>query len=111
MILKLLQILGLQPRISKKFLTVGQNNFGNKIPFRLGFSFFIFRFLKFKARNLFFAQDHKYTCALSTIHSFFHAGKNTSDIGAVVVLKVGNTEKQSYNKMIKHFFLNFPACF
>ena len=29
-----LQILGLQPRISKFFLTVGQNNFGNKIPFR-----------------------------------------------------------------------------
>ena len=28
-----LQILGLQPRISKFFLTVGQNNFGNKIPF------------------------------------------------------------------------------
>ena len=38
---KFLQILGLQPRISKVFLnhqnnfflTVGQNNFGNKIPF------------------------------------------------------------------------------
>merc|ERR1711997_1210896 len=38
---KFLQILGLQPRISKFFsitrtfffLTVGQNNFGNKIPF------------------------------------------------------------------------------
>ena len=41
MISKVLQILGLQPRISKVFsrsleqffLTVGQNNFGNKIPF------------------------------------------------------------------------------
>ena len=41
MISKILQILGLQPRISKLFswslkqffLTVGQNNFGNKIPF------------------------------------------------------------------------------
>ena len=40
-ILKILQILGLQPQISKVFsrslelffLTVGQNNFGNKIPF------------------------------------------------------------------------------
>ena len=41
MIPKFLQILGLQPRISKVsldhyveqfFLTVGQNNFGNKIP-------------------------------------------------------------------------------
>ena len=38
---KNLQIFGLQPRISKDFsqsldqffLTVGQNNFGNKIPF------------------------------------------------------------------------------
>ena len=38
---KFLQILGIQPRISKDFsqslaqffLTVGQNNFGNKIPF------------------------------------------------------------------------------
>ena len=29
---KILQILGLQPRISKVFLTEGQNNFGNKIP-------------------------------------------------------------------------------
>ena len=28
---KILQILGLQPRISKVFHTVGQNNFGNKI--------------------------------------------------------------------------------
>ena len=41
MISKILQILGLQPQISKvfslsqeqSFLTVGQNNFGNKIPF------------------------------------------------------------------------------
>ena len=33
MISKNLQILGLQPRISKAFLTLGQNNFGNKIPF------------------------------------------------------------------------------
>ena len=42
MISKLLQILSLQPQISKVFhdrsleqffLTVGQNNFGNKIPF------------------------------------------------------------------------------
>ena len=37
MISKILQILGLQPRISKSleqfFLTVDQNNFGNKIPF------------------------------------------------------------------------------
>ena len=41
MISKILQILGLQPRISKVFsqsleqffLTVGQNNFGNKLPF------------------------------------------------------------------------------
>ena len=32
MITKNLQILGLQFRISKVFLTVGQNNFGNKIP-------------------------------------------------------------------------------
>ena len=32
MISKFLQILGLQHRISKVFLTVGQNNFGNKIP-------------------------------------------------------------------------------
>ena len=32
MISKILQILGLQPRISNFFLTVGQNNFGNKIP-------------------------------------------------------------------------------
>ena len=37
--LKILQILGLQPQISKKntlehyFLKVGQNNIGNKIPF------------------------------------------------------------------------------
>ena len=31
---KILQSLGLQPRISKVFLTVGQNNFGNKIPFQ-----------------------------------------------------------------------------
>ena len=46
MILKFLQILNLQPRISnvflnhKKnfFLTVGQNNFGNKIPFLWNFS-------------------------------------------------------------------------
>ena len=32
---KILKILGLQPRISKEqyFLTVGQKNFGNKIPF------------------------------------------------------------------------------
>ena len=43
MISKILQILGLQPRISKVFsrsleqffLTVDQNNFGNKIPFPL----------------------------------------------------------------------------
>ena len=35
MISKILQILGIQPRISKFFLTVGQNNFGNKIPFLL----------------------------------------------------------------------------
>ena len=35
MISKILKILGLQPRISKVFLTVGQNNFGNKIPFLL----------------------------------------------------------------------------
>ena len=35
MIAKFLQILGLQPRISLErfFITVGQNNFGNKIPF------------------------------------------------------------------------------
>ena len=41
MISKILQILSLQPRISKVssrsleqfFLTVGQNNFGNKVPF------------------------------------------------------------------------------
>ena len=44
MISKILQILGLKSRISKVFpqsleqffLTVGQNNFGNKIPFLLG---------------------------------------------------------------------------
>ena len=48
---KILQILGLQPRISKVFprslefffLTVGQNNFGNKIPF-LTYSLRFFRF-------------------------------------------------------------------
>ena len=38
MISKILQILGLQPRsfsrsVEQFFLTVGQNNFGNKIPF------------------------------------------------------------------------------
>ena len=33
MISKILQILCLQPRIEHFFLTVGQNNFGNKIPF------------------------------------------------------------------------------
>ena len=30
-----MQILGLQPWISKVFLTVGQKNFGNKVPFLL----------------------------------------------------------------------------
>ena len=33
LISNILQILGLQHQISKVFLTVGQNNFGNKIPF------------------------------------------------------------------------------
>ena len=33
MISKFLQILCLQPRISKVFLTIGWNNFVNKIPF------------------------------------------------------------------------------
>ena len=50
MISKILQILGLQPRISNVFfnhyniffLTVGQNNFGNKIPI------FPHRFVKFE---------------------------------------------------------------
>ena len=32
------------------------------------------------------------------------AGKNTSDNGAVVVLKVVTTEKQNQNKMNKYFF-------
>ena len=40
MISKSLLILGLQPRISKVFLTVGQNNFGNKIPFVLMYNDF-----------------------------------------------------------------------
>ena len=45
---KFLQILSLQPQISKVFLTVGQNNFGNKIPLLvksfwfLNFVFFLY---------------------------------------------------------------------
>jgi hypothetical protein len=44
---KILQILGLQPRISKVFLPVGQNNFGKKIPFttsKMDFAPFRLRF-------------------------------------------------------------------
>ena len=50
---KLLQILGLQPRISKVFsitrtifFTVGQNNYGNKVPF-----------LKYSKRKLYIYQN------------------------------------------------------
>ena len=42
MISKFLEILGLEPRFSKDFsifLTVGQNNFGKKIPFTKVFTF------------------------------------------------------------------------
>ena len=49
MISKFLQLLGLQPRISKDFqsleqffLTVGQNDFGNKIPFIKGLQGMVF---------------------------------------------------------------------
>ena len=40
MISKILQILSPQPWITKVFLTVGQNNFGNKIPFVLMYNDF-----------------------------------------------------------------------
>ena len=71
MISKYLKILGLQPRISKVFsrsleqffLTVGQNNFGNKIP--------VFP-LKINLQNNFIhRQLLKRTCLLETFEDFF----------------------------------------
>ena len=58
-----MQILCLQPRISKVFLTVGQNNFGNKIPFHGDES------LKVRSKTI-----HK-----SQIHTPNHISPNFSD--------------------------------
>ena len=72
MISKMLQILGLQPRISKVsrsleqfFLTVGQNNFGNKIPFlNMRFHNVLLPMILFFRRLLRFGHHNVQICEL-----------------------------------------------
>ena len=83
---KILQILGLQPRISKVFylksfsrsleqlfLTVGQNNYGNKVPFiAKTCNFARFSLLQFIPINL-FTSRLKYACNLACLPRFCDA--------------------------------------
>ena len=98
MISKIWKILGLQPQISKVFLKVGQNNFGNKIPF----------FFNDKSRN---SKRYPFANVKSFWHlmwkMFCHSGGVNSIKTNLLTCNLWTGQYVSY-KSVNLFWLNLP---